>query len=232
MNLKPAVYVKLPANLFYYSFIAFVSDIRHPEELSLLKPFQNGKPSHKNASPSKSNGYEDNGLITPNVLTPGMTPTSPYTPGSPMYNTLTPKNRGNSPLSANSLEFLDASFIDPHMLTKSKKPSPQALHNLFRPKVLADKAKRNIGWLDSSKSLMEQEIKENDTLMLRFKFYSFYDLNAKYDAIRINQLYEQARWSLLGEEFDCTEEEMLMFASLQVQNKTYCLINLSNKHIN
>lgn len=90
-------------------------------------------------------------------------------------------------------------------------------------------------WLDSSKSLMEQGVKENDTMLLRFKFYSFYDLNPKvgfylftlvtgmscvpafqYDAIRINQLYEQARWSLLCEEVDCTEEEMIMFATLQV----------------
>lgn len=40
----------------------------------------------------------------------------------------------------------------------------------------------------------------------------------KYDAVRITQLYEQARWSILLEEIDCTEEEMLMFASLQVNN--------------
>lgn len=40
----------------------------------------------------------------------------------------------------------------------------------------------------------------------------------KYDAVRITQLYEQARWSILLEEIDCTEEEMLMFASLQVNS--------------
>ena len=34
-------------------------------------------------------------------------------------------------------------------------------------------------WLDSSRSLMEQGIAENDTVLLRFKFYTFYDLNAK-----------------------------------------------------
>ncbi|ETE59816.1 Fermitin family-like 3, partial [Ophiophagus hannah] len=37
---------------------------------------------------------------------------------------------------------------------------------------------------------------------------SFFDLEPKYDAVRINQLYEQARWSVLLEETDCTEEEM------------------------
>nr|XP_039253626.1 fermitin family homolog 2-like [Styela clava] len=192
-------------------------DIRRPEELSLLR-VQEKRDGHKN-SPQRShaNGSSyDEGLIAPNVLNPSMTPTSPYTPGSPMYNTLTPKNKGNSPLSANSLELLDAAFINPRVLTKSPlKPSPAALCNLFRPKSLHDKARRNMGWLDSSKSLMEQGVKESDTLLLRFKFLSFYDLNPKYDAIRVNQLFEQARWSLLCEEVDCTEEEMIMFASLQ-----------------
>lgn len=63
---------------------------------------------------------------------------------------------------------------------------------------------------------MEQGVREFDTLLLRFKFYSFYDLNPKYDAVRINLIYEQAKWAILNEEIDCTEEEMLMFAALQV----------------
>ncbi|XP_025834084.1 unc-112-related protein-like, partial [Agrilus planipennis] len=77
--------------------------------------------------------------------------------------------------------------------------------------------KHSYRWLDSSLSIMEQGIREFDTLCLRFKFYSFYDLNPKYDAVRINQIYEQSRWQLLNEEIDCTEEEMLMFAALQLQ---------------
>lgn len=72
-------------------------------------------------------------------------------------------------------------------------------------------------WLDSSLSIYEQGVKEFDTLRLRFKFYSIYDLNTKTDAVRINQLYEQAKWQLLSEEIDCTEEEALMFAALQVR---------------
>lgn len=74
-------------------------------------------------------------------------------------------------------------------------------------------------WLDSSLSIMEQGVREHDTLCLKFKFYAFYDLNPKYDAIRINQIYEQAKWQLLNEEIECTEEEMLMFAALQVEKK-------------
>lgn len=81
-------------------------------------------------------------------------------------------------------------------------------------------------WLDSSLSIMEQGVREFDTLRLRFKFYSFYDLNPKTDAVRINQIYEQAKWMLLNDELDCTEEESLMFAALQV-----CAVFLSCTHL-
>ncbi|CAK8692586.1 fermitin family homolog 2-like [Clavelina lepadiformis] len=190
-------------------------DIRHPEELSILVPPKVGKDKDRNVKHQHSNGSTDEGLLTPNVLTPGLTPTSPYTPGSPMYNTLTPKNMKGSPMSSHSLEFLDSAYVDPKLLITSAKPSQQARANLYRPKNLLDKARYNTGWLDSARCLMEQGVEEKSTIFLRYKFYSFFDLNPKYDAVRINQLYEQARWSLLCEELDCTEEEMIMFASLQ-----------------
>uniref|UniRef100_A0A7N6AHP0 PH domain-containing protein n=1 Tax=Anabas testudineus TaxID=64144 RepID=A0A7N6AHP0_ANATE len=81
-------------------------------------------------------------------------------------------------------------------------------------------------WLDSSRSLMEQGIRENDKLLLRFKYNVFFDLNPKYDAVRITQLYEQARWAILLEEIDCTDEEMLMFASLQYH---ICKLTMSSE---
>lgn len=34
-------------------------------------------------------------------------------------------------------------------------------------------------WLDSSRSLMEQGIQEEDRLLLRFKYHCFFDLNPK-----------------------------------------------------
>jgi len=73
---------------------------------------------------------------------------------------------------------------------------------------------------------MEQGVREYDLLKLRFKFYSFYDLNPRLDSIRINQIYEQAKWSLLSGEIDCTEEEALMFAALQVRRNHVMLINI------
>ncbi|CRK90171.1 CLUMA_CG003885, isoform A [Clunio marinus] len=113
-------------------------------------------------------------------------------------------------------DFIDSLAYSP------RAPSPEAISKLVRPKTLVERARMNVGWLDSSLSIMEQGIREFDTLCLRFKYYSFFDLNPKYDQVRINQLYEQAKWQLLNEEMDCTEEEMLMFGALQLQ------INLQN----
>lgn len=45
---------------------------------------------------------------------------------------------------------------------------------------------------------------------------SFIDLNPRTDAARINLIYQQAKWSLISEEVDCSEEAMMMFATLQV----------------
>lgn len=104
-----------------------------------------------------------------------------------------------------------------NLATSPRAPSPDVRSKLIRPKTLVEKARMNVGWLDSSLSIMEQGVREYDTLSLRFKYYTFFDLNPKYDQVRINQLYEQAKWSLLNEEIECTEEEMMMFAALQVR---------------
>uniref|UniRef100_A0AAY4CHN2 Band 4.1 domain-containing protein n=1 Tax=Denticeps clupeoides TaxID=299321 RepID=A0AAY4CHN2_9TELE len=60
-----------------------------------------------------------------------------------------------------------------------------------------------------------QGVQQDDTLWLRFKYNTFYDLEPKYDAVRLTQLYEQARWAILLEDIDCTEEEMMLFGALQ-----------------
>lgn len=66
---------------------------------------------------------------------------------------------------------------------------------------------------------MEQGICEGDMVLLRFKFMQFFDINLKYDPVRINQLYEQAKWSVLLEEAEHTEEESSLFAALQVKTR-------------
>lgn len=103
-----------------------------------------------------------------------------------------------------------------NLAASPRAPSPDVRSRLVRPKSLVEKARMNVAWLDSSLSIMEQGIRDFDTLCLRFKYFTFFDLNPKYDMVRINQLYEQAKWNLLNEEIDCTEEEMLMFSALQV----------------
>lgn len=108
------------------------------------------------------------------------------------------------------------SDLHENLAASPRAPSPDIRSRLVKPKSLIERARMNVAWLDSSLSIMEQGIREYDTLCLRFKYYTFFDLNPKYDQVRINQLYEQAKWQLLNEEIDCTEEEMLMFAALQV----------------
>lgn len=47
---------------------------------------------------------------------------------------------------------------------------------------------------------------------------SYFPLAVQYDVVRLTQLYEQARWAILLEDIDCTEEEMMLFGALQVEN--------------
>ncbi|KAF6216758.1 hypothetical protein GE061_001107 [Apolygus lucorum] len=188
----------------------------------------NGKiPSDTNTfihgqSPSGSNGSLDK-AISPLMCAPGVS----KNPKSPISKpALTPEStwkrnqaNANSTFSPNG-NVSSISFNDSLNLPLSLSPitpNNKARSNLLRPKSLVERARMNVAWLDSSLSIMEQGVREFDTLRLRFKFFSFYDLNPKVDAVRINQIYEQAKWQLLNDELDCTEEEALMFAALQVQ---------------
>uniref|UniRef100_A0A4W3IWH4 FERM domain containing kindlin 2 n=1 Tax=Callorhinchus milii TaxID=7868 RepID=A0A4W3IWH4_CALMI len=150
--------------------------------------------------------------------------------------TMTPTydSRDGSPLSPTSAWFGDSPLSEgnPSVLAVSQPvTSPDILAQLFKPQTLLDKAKTNKGWMDSSRSLMEQDVKDNEALLLRFKYYSFFDLNPKYDAVRINQLFEQAKWAILLEEIECTEEEMMMFAALQYHINKLSIMSSEN-HMN
>ena len=129
-----------------------------------------------------------------------------------------PASTVNPAIDSNSFLFgRDPVSQVPNLSISPSAPTSDAKSLLLHPRSLAEKARLNSAWLDSSLSLYEQDVREFDLLLLRFKFFSFYDLNAKLDAVRINQIYEQARWSLLTEEVECTENEAMMFAGLQVQ---------------
>lgn len=131
-----------------------------------------------------------------------------------------------SPGSSHSLSFEGA--LEATLINSPPVHARDAFNSLYRPRSFAEKARINAGWLDSSRSLMEQGIHENDIVLLRFKFFIFYDLSPKYDAVRINQIYEQAKWSLISEELDCTEEEMIMFAAIQLQVQKQSLLPQSS----
>ncbi|XP_051909054.1 fermitin family homolog 1 [Hippocampus zosterae] len=183
--------------------ICQILNIRRSEELSLLQPPDD--PSKKKKKRGQNSPLED--IWDIDLVSGG--------PGGsgPMYSktmTATYDPENGMPVSATSLWFGENPLADcqPNL-------PPDELAKLYQPLSLEDKAIRNAGWLDSSRSLMEQGVQDNDKLLLRFKYNVFFDLNPKYDAVRITQLYEQARWSILLEDIDCTEEEMLMFASLQ-----------------
>ncbi|KAJ8009506.1 hypothetical protein DPEC_G00089590 [Dallia pectoralis] len=179
-------------------------NIRRPEELSLLK-----LPDDQ----SKKKKKKDKNPLLEDIIDMDNTSGGSGVPGTPLYSkTMVPiyNPENGTPATATSLWFGD------NPLTSSQPNLPPAeLAKMYQPLTMVDKAIINGGWLDSSHSLMEQDIGEDDRLQLRFKYHSFYDLNPKYDAVRITQLYEQARWAILLEEIDCTDEEMIMFASLQ-----------------
>ncbi|XP_051500291.1 fermitin family homolog 1 [Myxocyprinus asiaticus] len=184
--------------------ICKVLNIRRSEELSLLKPTDEPKKKKKKDKGTES-AIDD--ILNMDIAS-GMARGALGLYSKTMTPTYDPES--GSPASATSLWFGE----NPLTASQPNLP-PEELAKLYKSLTLEDRAAINAGWLDSSRSLMEQGIQENERLLLRFKYHCFFDLNPKYDAVRITQLYEQARWAILLEEIDCTEEEMLMFASLQ-----------------
>ncbi|XP_072123195.1 fermitin family homolog 1 isoform X3 [Mobula birostris] len=207
-------------------------NIRRPEELSLLKP-------QKTVVKKKSKEKIDIRPINEDVLDLDQVPLSPGSIASPgLYSkTMTPiyDPVNGTPVSSTITWFSDSPLAEQKcniLAVSQPNITPEVLAKMYRPQNQVDKAKLNAGWLDSSCSLMEQGIQKEDKLLLRYKYYSFFDLNPKYDAVRINQLYEQARWAILLEEIDCTEEEMLMFAALQYHISKLSLLSEPEDYTN
>ncbi|KAG5846356.1 hypothetical protein ANANG_G00114060 [Anguilla anguilla] len=192
-----------------------VLNIRRAEELSLLRPPDDPSKKKKKKDKNRDQAMED--ILDMDAI--GGMSGSPGLYSKTMIPTYDPEN--GTPASATSLWFGD------NPLTTSQPNLPPAeLAKLYQPLSLTDKTAINAGWLDSSRSLMEQGIQEEEKLLLRFKYHCFFDLNPKYDAVRINQLYEQARWTVLLEEVDCTEEENVKPASLQYH---ICKLTMSSE---
>ncbi|XP_027487090.1 fermitin family homolog 3-like [Corapipo altera] len=94
---------------------------------------------------------------------------------------------------------------------------PPTFPRTRRGNLLLRRAQLHARWLDASRSLMEQDVVDDEELLLRFKYPCAMGLDPQEGGLRIALLHEQARGALLAEEIDCTEEEMLLFAALQYQ---------------
>uniref|UniRef100_A0A3P8Q795 PH domain-containing protein n=1 Tax=Astatotilapia calliptera TaxID=8154 RepID=A0A3P8Q795_ASTCA len=175
-------------------------NIRHPEELSLLRPIEEKKKKKdKNLAPEI---YD----LTEVPLSSGTRITFYLHLSRPcLYNGM-PAHFADSPEMEAIYKMLSVS---------QPPPAPEVIAKQYRPASVVDKAHINGRWLDSSRCLLQQGIQESDKLWLRFKYYATYDMDSKYDAVRLTQLYEQARWAILLEDIDCTEEEMMLFGALQ-----------------
>nr|CAH7755545.1 unnamed protein product [Callosobruchus chinensis] len=74
-----------------------------------------------------------------------------------------------------------------------------------------------VNWLDPSKTLREQGIDENQTVLLRRKFF-FSDQNIdSRDPVQLNLLYVQARDAILNGTHPVTQEKACEFAGIQCQ---------------
>jgi len=213
--------------------------LRHPEELSLCKPldpehlrqnYQEVMMRRRPPPPTKEGNTGDrldtNTFISHNGTLNGKSPHGTLRTPTKGYHSPhgTMNGNGNYSPYSNGHSYVSARPNSPQGpsleevgLSMSPPATPEAKNTILKPRGLEQRARMNVGWLDSSLSIMEQGVREFDTLCLRYKYYNFYDLNTKFDANRINQIYEQARWQILNEEIDCTEEEMMLFAALQLQ---------------
>ncbi|XP_019500111.1 PREDICTED: fermitin family homolog 1 isoform X3 [Hipposideros armiger] len=166
-------------------------NIRRPEELSLLKPSgdyfkkkkkkdkNNKEPATKDILNLESSPTISGSPVSPGLYSKTMTPTYDPVNGTPASSTMTWFS--DSPLAEQNCSIL--AFSQPPQ-------SPEALADMYQCRSLMDKAKLNTGWLDSSRSLMEQGIQEDEQLLLRFKYYTFFDLNPKYHISKLSSSAE------------------------------------------
>uniref|UniRef100_A0A8C1UQH8 Fermitin family member 3a n=1 Tax=Cyprinus carpio TaxID=7962 RepID=A0A8C1UQH8_CYPCA len=166
-------------------------NIRRPEELSLLWPVEEKK--KKKDKDVEGELYDITRAPLPSSIIPKLAN------GMPAFFAETPETEA----------------VYKMLAVSQPAPAPETIAKLYRSTNITEKAHINSRWLDSSRSLLQQGVKENDKLLLRFKYYTFHDISPQADAVRLTQLYEQARWAILLEEIECTEEEMMVFAALQ-----------------
>jgi hypothetical protein len=180
--------------------ICYLCEIRHHTELSLIR--SQGQPK------TDCHSYQTlDGTQTPVIQLNNSV--------QPVYSTLRSPGRHGS---KNEVLNSGTRLIDVSNKEYKKLSAPGNTldpDKLEPPKNLREKVENTCRFLDSLKSLMEQNVKENDLVQLRFKYFTFHTLNEKSDVFRIHQLYEQLKFSVLSDEFPVSEDQALTLASLQ-----------------
>ena len=161
----------------------FFAGIRHAEELSLTRLPKAPAANERRTSPRRRrqnfgtlNRHNSMGDSLANNTATVSTLFSPTTPKL-RSNAATDKNSRST---SNLSKSLNSLMINDGNLARTPLTSTKNFLSQFtRPLTLIDRCKLNGLWYDSSRSLMEQGANENDLILLRFKYYSFFDLNPK-----------------------------------------------------
>ena len=75
----------------------------------------------------------------------------------------------------------------------------------------------DVHWVDQSKTLMQQSVDDNETLLLKRRyFYSDQNVDTQ-DPVQLNLLYVQCRDAIISGTHPVTQEQALKFAGLQVR---------------
>lgn len=97
---------------------------------------------------------------------------------------------------------------------KKEERERDAKMDMLRKKLKTDD---EMNWVDPSKTLREQGIDENETVLLRRKFF-FSDQNIdSRDPVQLNLLYVQARDAILDGTHPITQDNACEFAGIQCQ---------------
>jgi kindlin 2 len=169
------------------SFLLTPVGIRHAEELSLLhtpKSTISTNTNERRTSPrrrrhnigtlNRHNSMGDSLANNTSTISTLFSPTTPKLRSTAAIDTISHQQRSTSNLSK-SLNSLVISTDN----NLARTPIKTYLAQLIKPINILEKSKLNGLWLNSSKSLMEQNSNENDFILLRFKYFTFYDLNPK-----------------------------------------------------
>ena len=196
-----------------------VINISHPEEWSLARPLTNRQlkrnDHHLQASPlqrfpvntSTLSGQKSNNNIYTNH-------TINHSSGSLL------SQKSYTTISSNGSSSMNDSNHSLSLSSSLSLPNNNPSTLLPHPKTSVQKARLNSAWLNSSISLFEQDVCENDLLLLKIKYYAFHQLKSS-ELTRVNYLYENLKRNILQEEISCTEDEMYTLAAIMLQ-VSYC----------